>query len=492
MKERPLRRRHATCALALLPLVAGLLACDEGAAPEGELVAEAADHYLTVEETVGLLSGQPDLPAREDVVRAVTDLWIDYTLLATEAAEDTLLADLDLTPLLRQQIEQEMILELRDSVIQVDTALTDEELRDRFSREAPGVQIRARHILIAYPEGATAAQRDSVMEVARGIRERAVGGEEFAALAGEYSDDPGSAAQGGDLGFFGRGQMVPTFEEAAFGLDEGEISEPVESPYGVHIIQLVERRAPEFDSVATRFRQQVQTQMQIAAESTYVEGIEGPADVTLAEDAVEAAKGIAERPGSSLSRRAANRPLVEYEGGAFTVGEFQIMVQNLNPSTRSRFLLAPDEQIEDFLRGLTRTELLVREAESAGFGVTEAQSDSMGQEARDRFVQAVERLGLRGVSAEPGETQEQAIEREVRAAIGDILAGQREVLPLGAIAFQLRGRYDARIYDAGVDSATARLQASQAQRGPQQQLPTLPDSLMPPAGGDTAGAGGSP
>ncbi len=183
---------------------------------------------------------------------------------------------------------------------------------------------------------------------------------------------------------------------------------------------------------------------------------------------------------------------MEYEGGAFTAGEFQIMVQNLNPSTRSRFLLAPDEQIEEFLRGLTRTELLVREAESAGFGVAEAQRDSMREEARGRFVQAVDRLGLLGVSAEPGESLDQAIEREVRAAIGDILAGQREVLPLGAIAFQLRGRYDVQIFDAGVDSATARLEAAQAQqRGQQgQQRPVLPDSLMPPAGEDTAGPGG--
>lgn len=485
---------HLAYALALLPLLAGLTACDRGTPPEGELVAEAADHYLTVEETVGLLSGQPDLPAREDVIRAVTDLWVDYTLLAVEAAEDTLLTDLDLSPLLRQQVEQEMILELRDSVIQVDTALTEEELRARFVREAPGAEIRARHILIAYPQEATQTQRDSAMDVAREVRQRAVEGEDFSALAQEYSDDPASAAQGGDLGFFGRGQMVPTFEQAAFGLDEGEMSEPVESPYGVHVIQLVERRAPDFDSVSGEFRRQVQAQMQVSAESTYVERIEGPAEVTLAEGAVEAAKGIAERPGSRLSRRAANRPLVRYEGGAFTAGEFQIMVQNLNPSTRSRFLLAPDEQIEEFLRGLTRTELLVREAENAGFGVAEAQRDSMREEARDRFVQVVDRLGLLGVSAEPGESLDQAIEREVRAAIRDILAGQREVLPLGAIAFQLRGRYDVQIFDAGVDSATARLEAAQAQqRGQQgQQRPVLPDSLMPPAGEDTAGPGGSP
>jgi parvulin-like peptidyl-prolyl isomerase len=70
-------------------------------------------------------------------------------------------------------------------------------------------------------------------------------GADFAAIAQEYSEDPGSAAQGGDLGYFGRGVMVPTFEQAAFDAEIGEITEPVESPFGMHIILVEDKRTNE-------------------------------------------------------------------------------------------------------------------------------------------------------------------------------------------------------------------------------------------------------
>ena len=74
------------------------------------------------------------------------------------------------------------------------------------------------------------------------IRARILKGERFSTLARIYSEDPGSANKGGELGFMGRGDLVPEFEAAAFALKEGEISEVVETEYGFHIIQLIERR----------------------------------------------------------------------------------------------------------------------------------------------------------------------------------------------------------------------------------------------------------
>ncbi len=73
------------------------------------------------------------------------------------------------------------------------------------------------------------------------IRQRLLDGEDFAELARQYSDDPGSAEQGGDLGWVGRGRFVPEFEEVAFSLEPGEISEPVRTQCGYHIIQVLEK-----------------------------------------------------------------------------------------------------------------------------------------------------------------------------------------------------------------------------------------------------------
>lgn len=106
-------------------------------------------------------------------------------------------------------------------------------------------QVKASHILVA------------TREEAQEILDRLAAGEDFAELAKARSKDPGSAARGGDLGWFGRGAMVPAFEEAAFALGVGETSGIVETQFGFHIIRVTDRREPReppFEEVAERVR----------------------------------------------------------------------------------------------------------------------------------------------------------------------------------------------------------------------------------------------
>lgn len=128
-------------------------------------------------------------------------------------------------------------------VLRTQMEIPEEELRayyeanpDEFRSEE---QVQARHILLQTGEERTVEEARSRLQE---IRERIEGGEDFAAIAREVSDDPGSAAQGGDLGYFGRGRMVPEFEEAAFAADTGELVGPIESPFGVHLIEVTGRR----------------------------------------------------------------------------------------------------------------------------------------------------------------------------------------------------------------------------------------------------------
>jgi peptidyl-prolyl cis-trans isomerase D len=103
-------------------------------------------------------------------------------------------------------------------------------------------QVRARHLLVKAAPTDSEAQKAAARKKAEGFLAEAKGGADFAALAKKHSADEGTAPKGGDLGFFGRGRMAPTFEEAAFALEAGQLSGVIETPFGFHVIKVEERR----------------------------------------------------------------------------------------------------------------------------------------------------------------------------------------------------------------------------------------------------------
>jgi len=115
-------------------------------------------------------------------------------------------------------------------------ALYDEQ-SDQYVTEE---QRHARHILVRLLPDADEAAITAARQKAESLMQRLEAGEDFAELAREESDDPGSAPGGGDLGFFGRGLMVPEFDEAVFSMKVGERRGPVKSSFGFHIIELLE------------------------------------------------------------------------------------------------------------------------------------------------------------------------------------------------------------------------------------------------------------
>jgi peptidyl-prolyl cis-trans isomerase C len=105
-------------------------------------------------------------------------------------------------------------------------------------------QVRASHILVRVPAGTPAEAKTAALQRATTLLKSAKSGSDFAALAREHSQDTGTAARGGDLGFFPQGQMVGPFNDAAFRLGTGQISDIVETEFGYHIIKVVDRQPP--------------------------------------------------------------------------------------------------------------------------------------------------------------------------------------------------------------------------------------------------------
>jgi peptidyl-prolyl cis-trans isomerase C len=162
----------------------------------------------------------------------LVDRLVDGKLVLAKAKSEKFEQD----PEVRKQIAllQDRVIEQIWVHRQIDKQLTDEVLKKAYDESIKSFkaedQVRARHILVPTKEEA-----DKLLA-------RLKKGEDFAALAKEASKD-GSASSGGDLGFFGKGQMVKPFEEAAFGLKMGEVSKaPVQSQFGWHLIKVEERK----------------------------------------------------------------------------------------------------------------------------------------------------------------------------------------------------------------------------------------------------------
>jgi peptidyl-prolyl cis-trans isomerase C len=271
------------------------------AAPEGtgEVVARYGDQTLTADELVIELQRLPqrsrttmDAEARKRFV----ENYVLNDLLYAEGLREGLGTDPDIdrqvNDLRRRLVVQRVVRKLQDLA-----PVTDEQAKayydanpDRYSTTT----IKARHILVK--------DESKASELHAQLTENP---QQFADLAKANSVDTASARKGGDLGFFGRGRMVPEFEAAAFAMKTpGQISEIVKTPYGYHIIQLEERRDGEqkpFDQVKEQIRATLRNESMQAKTKDYYDGLKAKADLKIDEPALErVAKSIPEpSPGAA-------------------------------------------------------------------------------------------------------------------------------------------------------------------------------------------------
>lgn len=170
---------------------------------------------------------------------------------------------------------------LLEKEIEAKAKVNDADLKkyyeDHKAELTTGGQLRASHILVK-----TEAEADKILEQLKK-------GGDFAKIAKDESIDKNSAVRGGDLGFFSRGQMVPAFENAAMKLKVGEISGPVKTQFGYHIIKLTgkkEGKVVEFDKVKDLLRQRVTAEKQKELFDSYIEGLKKSYSVEKNNDAI--------------------------------------------------------------------------------------------------------------------------------------------------------------------------------------------------------------
>jgi parvulin-like peptidyl-prolyl isomerase len=467
--------------VAVAATLATSTACDsfgQAMSAHKDVLARAAGHELSIDKAASLFALNSRIPAQPDVVNAIANLWIDYTLLATAVAKDSTLNAVNLDPIIEPYIEQEVVWRLRDRVIKVDTALDDTRLRQMFETQGEGAQVKARHVLLRLPGDATPAQRDSVNKLALSIRDRARGGADFAQLAREFSQEPGAQQSGGDLGYFGKGQMVAPFEAAAFAMKTGEVSEPVETPFGIHIIKVEDRKLGDFNAVKTQFREEAKNRLIQDAEQNYVKALTDTMAITVEPGAYEVVRELAKNASAEVGGRASRRKLVEYKGGDITAGEYGRFLQRLQPQQRQMIVQQADDNLKQLLEGLARNEILVAEAGRQKLEVPKQQIDSVRNEIKKQLRTAIAEAQLNNVTMQQGESLDEAIQRRVMSLLEGNIKGDRPVIPLGPISYSLREQYGAQIYERAVTETVTKVE----QTRPQQPAGGLPGQAPPPAG----------
>jgi peptidyl-prolyl cis-trans isomerase C len=202
-----------------------------------------------IETEAGQIPPMSESAKKDYLVGFMTDM-----ILVSKAAKDQKLGD---TPQFAKKLEFNRNKLLMSALLDKTgkDALTDAAMHkvydDAIKQVPPEQEVHARHILIRVPAGDDKASKTAEDKI-KAVRERLMKGEDFATVAKEVTEDPSGKANGGDLGFFTKEQMVPEFADVAFKLEQGKISEPVKTQFGWHVIKVEEKRtkpAPTFEQV---------------------------------------------------------------------------------------------------------------------------------------------------------------------------------------------------------------------------------------------------
>jgi peptidyl-prolyl cis-trans isomerase SurA len=191
--------------------------------------------------TIEVTTKEVDEAVKEQLKRVKSD-FTEEEFQAQLKAEG--LTESELRKKYREQIKNQMMIDRLVSTKLSKVSVSTREVKDFYETYQDSIPdqpkaVKLSHILLEIkPSGRTL---DSLMAKAQEIRKLALQGEDFAQLASQHSDDP-TAKQGGDLGYFRRGDMIPKFEEVAFDLEPGEISDVVQTEFGYHIIKVEEKQ----------------------------------------------------------------------------------------------------------------------------------------------------------------------------------------------------------------------------------------------------------
>jgi PPIC-type PPIASE domain len=447
-----------------------------------DVVAQAGPQELSVDR-LGKMLGTSRLPLDHDVVRQLTQVWIDYQLLGLAAvADDSLnqpaVVDSALWVMMANMRAKKWFDQLAKTWVGADSLKYP-------AQYAAGDVLAARHILLSTPRGdTTPAKIDSVRRKAVALR-ATVTPATFGDVATKNSQDPGSARRGGDLGVFQKGQMVPAFEQALVALKPGQISQPVRTQFGWHIIY-----RPTYDEVKAEVAHAAGGQVTQKAESLYIARLDTSIGFKMAPGGVTMVRAVGK---DRELHRTDKTPIAVYNGGEFTAARLAKWLEMFPPQAKQQLQTASDSQIPFMVKSIVRNEVIIHQADSAKVTLDTTETNGIRHGYQQVITTAWTQLGIDPHAlADSAKTPAQ---REVIAAshiegyLDKLLTmSVRYVDVPGPVDAALHSKYDSKINDAGVDRAFA--MATQIRKAADSvRASTAPPSAVPLPGSPAPAAG---
>jgi hypothetical protein len=423
-----------------------------------DTAAKAGSEELSVDRLAKLLN-EATVPPRKDVAQAIANAWVDYELLGQAAAKgDTVVTDKALDAALWAPISTLKAKKYYETISKNWGSVDSTAARKMFENNDI---LAASHILIL-TKGATPEVKAAAKSKIDALRSQ-VNSANFAALAKSNSQDTPSAARGGSLGLFRKGQMVPQFEQALLALKPGEISPVIETDYGYHII-----RRPTYDEVKTDLLQASKGQSMQAAESTFVSKLQSDGKIEMKSDAAATTRSVI---ADLDSHRDDNSTIATSTAGKFTSGELAKWISTFPPMVQSQqrgqLQNAPDSVVVMFVKNFITNDLVLHAADSAKIGPS---PDELKQ-LHTAFFQSRNAAWLQlGVDpktlADSAKTEADRIRfasTRVDKYMDALVSGQAQFVqvpePVGRV---LRDQSSASVNSAGIDRAVERAVKSHA------------------------------
>lgn len=469
-------RRKVAIALAA---AASLAACEgfkEAMTAHVDVAARAGAQELSSQRLADVLA-PARVPVRREVFEDFTRLWVDYQLLGHAAAHNDTLAD----PKLINDAAWGMLAQQRLQRFYEHVSRTTPVDSASEARYNEGRVLAVRHILLQTPrQNATPQQVDSVRRAAEALRATLTNAN-FEAAVRRSSQDPGSAQRGGRY-VFSSGEMVPEFEQASRALKPGEISAPVQTQFGFHIIQRLPYAAVR-EEFATAWNQKART----IADSTYVAQLESAGNIQVKKNAAAKVKAIAKDPDA---HRDDDDVLATSTAGDFTGAQMVRWFRTLPPQARPQIAQAPDSVLPDLVKAMVRNELMLERADSLKIAIDTSEMSQLYTGVRTLTVQLWDALGVSPASlADSGRAvadRERVAGERVNDYLAELVAGRKQYVnvpeELGTI---LRAKYEYKVVPQGIDRAVERAQKqrsatdSAGRAGQPSTAVPLPDAARP-------------